>query len=200
VHDHREVGRAFRGLVALIETILLAGGRGERMGGVDKASVLLDGRRLIDHLLPALPGPVIVVNPHDLPLPAGVRRISEDPPFGGPVAGIAAAAPLTGGELVAVLAVDAPDSPALLPELVDALRATPAAGVAVARAADGWVQPLCAVWRREALLSALGSLERTRDIAARKLLAAAVSVEVPGAGLDTDYDTLDQLATRGDVT
>jgi len=25
-------------------------------------------------------------------------------------------------------------------------------------------------------------------------------VEVPGAGLDTDYDTLDQLATRGDVT
>mgnify|MGYP000976320346 CR=1 FL=1 len=62
------------------------------------------------------------------------------------------------------------------------------------------LQPLCAVWRREALLSALGSLERTRDIAARKLLAAAVSVEVPGAGLDTDYDTLDQLATRGDVT
>ncbi|WP_460490898.1 molybdenum cofactor guanylyltransferase, partial [Corynebacterium nasicanis] len=78
--DHRQVGRALRGLVALIETILLAGGRGERMGGVDKASVLLDGRRLIDHLLDALPGPVIVVSPHDLPLPPGVRRVSEDPP------------------------------------------------------------------------------------------------------------------------
>lgn len=199
MHDHRQVGGSLRGLVALIETILLAGGRGERMGGVDKASVRLNGCRLIDHLLPALPGPVIVVSPHDLPLPDAARRVSEDPPYGGPVAGIAAAAPLIRSDLVAVLSVDAPDSPALLPALVDALTAAPDAGVAVTRAADGWVQPLCAVWRRDALLAALATLESTRDIAAKRLLAAATVVEVPGAGLDTDYDTLAELAQRGEV-
>ncbi|MDO5670467.1 MAG: molybdenum cofactor guanylyltransferase [Corynebacterium sp.] len=198
--DHRQVGRAFRGLVALIETIILAGGRGQRMGGVDKASVLLNGRRLIDHLLAAVPGPIIVVSPHDLPLPAGVRRVSEDPPFGGPVAGIAAAAALTSAELVAVLSVDAPDSPALIPLLIDALHTSPTADVAVARADDGWVQPLCAVWRRHALLSALDALPRQRDIAAKKLLAQAAAVEVPGVGLDTDYDTLAELATRGELS
>ena len=199
MHDHRQVGGSLRGLVALIETILLAGGRGERMGGVDKASVRLNGRRLIDHLLPALPGPVIVVSPHDLSLPDAARRVSEDPPYGGPVAGIAAAAPLIRSDLVAVLSVDAPDSPALLPALADALTVAPDAGVAVTRAADGWVQPLCAVWRRDALLAALATLESTRDIAAKRLLAAATVVEVPGAGLDTDYDTLAELAQRGEV-
>ena len=199
MHDHRQVGGSLRGLVALIETILLAGGRGERMGGVDKASVRLNGRRLIDHLLPALPGPVIVVSPHDLPLPDAARRVTEDPPYGGPVAGVAAAAPLIRSDLVAVLSVDAPDSPALLPALVDALTAAPDAGVAVTRAADGRVQPLCAVWRRDALLAALATLESTRDIAAKRLLAAATVVEVPGAGLDTDYDTLAELAQRGEV-
>lgn len=61
------------------------------------------------------------------------------------------------------------------------------------------MQPLCAVWRRDALLAALAMLESTRDIAAKRLLAAATVVEVPGAGLDTDYDTLAELAQRGEV-
>ena len=43
--------------------IILAGGRASRLGGADKASVEVDGRALLDHVLDAVEGcsPVIVV-------------------------------------------------------------------------------------------------------------------------------------------
>ncbi|QGU04350.1 molybdenum cofactor guanylyltransferase [Corynebacterium comes] len=181
----------------MLQVIVLAGGRGARMGGVDKAQVTLDGVRLVDHLIGALAGlPVVVVSPH---LSLDVPVVSEDPPFGGPVAGIAAgAAALESPEFVGVLSVDAPDSPALLPLLVHALRADPEADVAVVRSTDGQVQPLCAVWRVGGLRRSLARLDTVRDQAAKKLLRAADRViEVPGDGAERDYDTLAELQRRG---
>ncbi|MCW4458696.1 molybdenum cofactor guanylyltransferase [Microbacterium sp. MPKO10] len=48
--------------------IVLAGGRGSRLGGADKASVEIDGRMLLDHVLAAVEGcaPIIVVGPPHL--------------------------------------------------------------------------------------------------------------------------------------
>ncbi|AJK68618.1 molybdenum cofactor guanylyltransferase [Corynebacterium marinum] len=181
----------------MLQVIVLAGGRGARMGGVDKAQVTLDGVRLVDHLVGALAGiPLVVVSPR---LALDVPVVSEDPPFGGPVAGIAAGfGALDSPGLVGVLSVDAPDSPALLPSLVDALRADPAADVAVVRAADGQVQPLCAVWRAGGLREALARLDTVRDQSAKKLLRAAERViEVPGDGAERDYDTMAELSRRG---
>lgn len=181
--------------------IVLAGGRGQRMGGVDKAQVTLDGVRLVDHLLAALAGhEVVVVSPH-ADLGVAVPVVSEDPPFGGPVAGIAAGfEALEAPEFVAVLSVDAPDSPALLPLLVDALSRHPAADAAVVRAADGHVQPLCAVWRATGLARALERLDTVRDQAAKKLLRVAdLVIEVDGDGTERDYDTPGELAERGEV-
>lgn len=181
--------------------IVLAGGRGQRMGGVDKAQVTLDGVRLIDHLLAALTGyQVVVVSPQP-DLGVAVPVVSEQPPFGGPVAGIAAGfRAVESSELVAVLSVDAPDSPALLPRLVNTLAQHPAADVAVVRAADGHVQPLCAVWRTAGLRQALDRLGTVRDQAAKKLLRAAdLVIEVEGDGTERDYDTPRELAERGDV-
>ncbi len=62
--------------------IILAGGRGTRMGGVDKASIILAGERLIDRLLRQLPydAPVAVVSPYHL----GMPQVCEKPLFGGP--------------------------------------------------------------------------------------------------------------------
>lgn len=83
------------------DAIILAGGRGARLGG-DKASVVVTGQRLVDHVLDAASGArrVVVVGPPGL-LDATVDgdRVlitREDPPFGGPAAGLAAGLALLG--------------------------------------------------------------------------------------------------------
>lgn len=72
--------------------IVLGGGEGRRLGGVSKPDLLLGGRRLLDRVLDAGSGcaPLVVVAPDSVEVPSGVLRTLEDPPAGGPVAGIAA--------------------------------------------------------------------------------------------------------------
>ena len=180
-----------------MNVIILAGGQGTRMGGVDKASVQLNGRRLVDHLLDQLDGhEVIVVSPHPLP---GIATASEDPPFGGPVAGIAAGITELDlhSEFTAILAVDAPHSARMLPALQAAIGSS---DVAVTVAADGWIQPLCAVWRTPSLIRALTSLGEVRDRPVKALLRqVAAVVEVPGDGTETDYDSIGELTALGEV-
>lgn len=175
--------------------IVLAGGRSRRMGA-DKAQVRLNGVRLVDALLESLPAssPHVVVSPFDL----GIPTVSETPPFGGPVAGIAAGLAHLETELVGVLAVDAPFSAQLLPNLVSVLDAQ-CAQVAVVEAADGFIQPLCAVWRRDALESALSQVG-ARDVAVKRLLHAAERVAfLHGDGSERDYDTAAELAQLGTI-
>lgn len=88
--------------------IILAGGGGVRMGA-DKAELLWDGRRAVDRLadLSRTLGAdaVVTAGPRDYGLPSA----SEDPPGGGPVAGIVAGVRALGGcARVLVLPVDAP--------------------------------------------------------------------------------------------
>ncbi|MEX3505089.1 molybdenum cofactor guanylyltransferase [Corynebacterium sp. LK2510] len=183
-----------------VGVIVLAGGRSTRMGA-DKAQVRVDGRRLVDKLVQCLPevADIVVVTPQPVTVPRA-RVVSEDPPYGGPVAGIAAgeAALAEACTLVAVLAVDAPASPRHLPGLVSAVRNAPASGCAVV--VDGsFLNPLCAVWRRDALQAALVSVG-TRDVAAKALVRAAGNrVEIAGNGWERDFDTPDELSTLGNV-
>lgn len=186
-----------------LSVIILAGGRSTRMG-TDKAQVRVEGIRLIDatlSALSALPTPTtpIVVSPFDLGLPPEIPTVCEDPPFGGPVAGIAAGVALADADLVAVVAVDAPHSPEALPALVEALQNAPDAAAAVAVDEEGFMQPLCAVWRKHALLKALEHTG-TRDVPAKALYKVAGSVvkhETQGA--ERDYDTPEELAQLGRV-
>ena len=111
-----------------LATVIVAGGHGTRMGGVDKASVKVHGIRLIDRLIAQLPlgTAYVVVSPHQLELPS----TCEHPPFGGPVAGIHAGYEYTlrehpKTEYIAILPVDAPDSPQILPRLVSAMAQDP---------------------------------------------------------------------------
>lgn len=179
--------------------IILAGGRSTRMGA-DKAAVRVDGVRLVDALLASLPPdlPRVVVSPFDL----GVPTVSEDPPFGGPVAGIAAGCEALHTELIGVLAVDAPASASLLPQLTRAVLGTEAhapADAAAVRAADGQIQPLCAVWRRPVLVEQLGRAG-TRNVAAKALLGGVEKlVLINGTGAERDYDTAAELAELGEV-
>src|SRR5690606_5906742 len=72
--------------------VVLAGGGAVRLGGVSKPDVRLHGRRLLDIVLEAgaACAPRVVVAPPTVAVPPGVLRTLEDPPHGGPVAGIAA--------------------------------------------------------------------------------------------------------------
>lgn len=88
--------------------MILTGGTGRRLGGADKARLVVDGVRLVDRALAAVAGAseVVVVGP---PL-EGVeaRFVRESPEYGGPAAGVAAGLRAAGADLVAVVAVDLP--------------------------------------------------------------------------------------------
>lgn len=58
------------------------------MGGVNKPELEVDGRRLLDAALAAATGAVRMVVVGDVPVPDGVLRTREEPPFAGPVAGL----------------------------------------------------------------------------------------------------------------
>lgn len=72
------------------DAVILAGGRGSRLGGVSKPELALNGRRLLDAALTAASGAERIVVVGDVAVPDGVLRTREEPPFGGPVAGLEA--------------------------------------------------------------------------------------------------------------
>ena len=155
------------------DALVLAGGRARRLGGASKPDVLVAGRRLLSHVLGAVQGPevrrVVVVGPDTLEVPPGISHTLEEPPDGGPVAGIAAglAALRDGAEAawVIVLACDLPRVAGAVPRLVRAVAAlgpdtggqNGADGVLLVDD-DGWDQPLVGLYRRAALESALARL------------------------------------------
>ncbi len=149
--------------------VVLAGGRGRRLGEVDKASLLLNGRSLLDHVLLALPTEVavVVVGP-EMPTVRPVTFVQERPRFGGPVAGLAAAVPLVHTPLLALLATDMPRAGALASGLVERFREDDE--VLMPLDAQGVRQPLCAVLRREATLAALAKFAVHDGVALRALM------------------------------
>lgn len=79
------------------------------MGGSDKSAFVVDGRRLLDVALDALGGAGRrVVVGGSLELPAGVVRVTEEPPGGGPLAALAAGLVHVKAPVVVVLAADLP--------------------------------------------------------------------------------------------
>ena len=75
---------------APFDAIILAGGAGRRLGGRDKSALTVAGRPLLSRVLQAVIRARRVVVVGQVEVPDGVGQVSEDPPGGGPVAGIAA--------------------------------------------------------------------------------------------------------------
>ncbi|GAA3627797.1 molybdenum cofactor guanylyltransferase [Lentzea roselyniae] len=160
--------------------IILTGGKGERLGGVDKAALSYRDATLLDHVLSVVDdaSQIIVVGPEkDLP---GVIWTREDPPGGGPLAGLAAGLREVTAERVAVLAVD---QPGLTRNTIARLRE--AGGNAVLK--DDRTQWLIGMWNTAELRGALP--EDPRDLPLRKTLQQLNPVEVsalPGEARDVD--------------
>jgi molybdopterin-guanine dinucleotide biosynthesis protein A len=91
--------------------VILAGGTAARLDGADKASIEYDGATFLERALAATEAAAEVVVVGDpVPTSRPATFVREDPPLGGPVAGLAAGrhALARDPELLLVLAVDMP--------------------------------------------------------------------------------------------
>ena len=201
--------------------VVLAGGRGSRLGSRDKPALLIGDRSLLDIALQAVAGcPIVVVGP-ERPLPAGLLTAREDPPGSGPAAAVAAgwlALPeLPATAIIAVLAADLPGiTRATVARLCAAVSGAAGSGAAVSGAAvsdasgsgaatsvdrprgavlvdaGGRRQYLIGVWRHGALGAAVTRRREWAGASLRRLLAPIDVLEVPAQGRETaDVDTPD---------
>lgn len=175
---------------SLPDAIVLAGGHGRRLGGTDKTALDVGGRPILDRVLVALPpcGQVVVVGP-ERPTAVPVVWTREDPPGGGPVAGLAAGLSVVTSPDVLVLAGD---MPFLTPDVLSALREAASRDGALLVDDEGREQYLCSAWRTSALREALVGVSRVRDVVERMSYArvpAPTGVLAPW----TDCDTPDDL-------
>ena len=166
--------------------IVLAGGTGRRLDGASKPDVVARGLRLLDHVLAGLEqlreqglplGRVCVVAPAEVALPGGVLRALEDPPLGGPVAGIGAGLDVLG-------------------------RSAPVAGLQAGPELDGacasdgeHTQYLLGLYRRRALAAAVApDGAPLRDTAVRRALGTLRVRAIP-----TTRDVVRDLDTWAEV-
>ena len=116
-----------------VTVVVLAGGTSRRFGA-DKLGARLHGSTVLETVVGSLPAgwPVVVVGPtRECGRPVTWTR--EDPPGGGPLAGVAAGVLRVRTAVVAVVAGDMPYAGPALERLVAALRtAPPEVGAAVA--------------------------------------------------------------------
>ena len=163
--------------------VILAGGTAARMDGVDKASIELGGRTLLAYAVDAFldADEVVVVGPAGVRTDRPVTTVFEDPPRGGPVAGL-----LTGVDallrtplLVGVLAVDMPRvTPATMRRLREAAAGRDGAFLVDA---DGRRQ-LAGVLDAARLHDVRPDLEGQHGMALHRLLAPLDLAEVAATG------------------
>jgi molybdopterin-guanine dinucleotide biosynthesis protein A len=183
--------------------LILAGGAGRRLGGVDKPMLAVGGRPMLARVLDAVADAAvrIVVGPPTLCLPGGVIRASEEPPGGGPVAATAAglAALDAGGAAgadrwptVALLAADLPflDTHSVR-RLREALETSTTDGMVFVDS-EGRRQTLCGVWRTASLRAALDRIGPPSGVAVRALLAGLRTGELHLAAQPPPWYDCDQ--------
>ncbi|MGY4860107.1 molybdenum cofactor guanylyltransferase [Cryobacterium sp. AP23] len=211
------------------DAIIVAGGRANRLGGIDKTALLWHGRTLLDGAVTAVAGAGrLCVVGSDADLPASVVRTVEEPRWGGPAAAIAAglaalaaahgADSHTGADTdadidadwVVVLAGDlvrpGDAVTALLAEL-GTVRDSPEIGGqpavidgVITLDAGGRRQPLLAVYRRAALVAAARRLGSAENLAVNSLIGGLNLVELRlSEALSDDVDTPADAARLGIV-
>lgn len=152
-----------------VHAIILTGGRSSRMAGQHKPAIVLAGRsiidRTIDTLWSGLPTANVVIAGTDGGLSPRLRErvevVREDPPFSGPLAGVAAAMDAIAVSDGVVLLLGG-DLPFLSSETMTKLVTAAGCGAEVASCVDGTgqLQYLCAAWPQTVLRA---QIERVAD-------------------------------------
>lgn len=173
------------------DAVVLAGGRGARLGGVDKAALEVGGRTLLSRALAATGGAArtIVVGP-SRPLPPGVLTVIEHPPGGGPAAALAAGLVAVEAEVVVALACDLPHLTGdRVARLVRTLSARAAADGVAYTDEEGRRQPLAAAYRAAVLRSAYHRLGEPHGASLHRLTRLLTVIELaddPETAMDCD--------------
>lgn len=174
--------------------VVLTGGAGERLGGVDKAAVVVAGGTLLERALEAAyEASEVVVVGHPVAVPEGVRVVREEPAGGGPAAGLLAGSAVVTAPRVVTWAVDMPFVDSATVRRLLAAAGEPAAGDGAVLVDEHGRRQLCLAVRRDAL-------DRVRPVDAHgvglfAMLAGLELVEVPAVADEAlDVDTAADLA------
>ncbi len=193
-----------------VAAVILAGGTGRRLGNIDKAALVVGGRTLLERAAAAVAdaSPIIVVGPQPAgtrhPIGTTVRFAREDPPRGGPAAGLLAGRDAVGGreelEELIVLAVDMPgvtrDSIERL-LLVQRAAAPDGTDGAFLHGPDGRRQ-LAGVLRVQALDRVRAQFATETGLPMHRLLGGLNLVEVAASAEESaDIDTWTDLQRHG---
>ncbi|MGA7477421.1 MAG: molybdenum cofactor guanylyltransferase MobA [Azonexus sp.] len=183
-----------------ITGVVLAGGLGRRMGGVDKGLQLLNGRPLVSHVIERLAPQVdellINANQNGERYAAFGHRVVPDqiPDFAGPLAGVHAALSAAAYPLVATAPCDSPFLPAdLVFRLFSALTATNA-NLAVARTFDQ-PHPVFCLCRR----AVLPHLSEFLAGGGRKFESWYATLNVVEVPFDDEADAFENINTREEL-
>jgi Molybdopterin-guanine dinucleotide biosynthesis protein A len=177
--------------------LVLAGGRGSRLGNDDKAAITIGGTSVLDQLLSSLPAgvPVVVAGP-ERPTSRPVTFRQEWPIHGGPVAGIASGLEAVSTPVTVLLAVDMPWAGGLVEHLIAEFASCDAAAL-VPVDASGFRQPLCAVVRTQAVRRALGELGNPHGRSMRDLMLLIDVQERPLSAAERPW--VEDIDTPGDL-
>src|SRR5699024_3426980 len=170
------------------DALILTGGRGRRLGGRDKAALQVAGTPLLQRALAACRGAQRVIVAGQPPVPPGVHQVQEDPPSGGPVAGIVAGLARVCAPWTLVLAVDQPAAARAVPgPLAAAVSDKRADGGAVRAGSDaagaaGGTRPAASGMQRGASAQAPPGAGASAEASP----GAGASAEAPGPADEAD--------------
>jgi molybdopterin-guanine dinucleotide biosynthesis protein A len=193
-------------VVPSVTGLILAGGKGSRMGGVDKGLQAFRGKRLVDHvyerLAPQVGGILINANQnHDEYRTFGVRVVSDAiGGFAGPLAGFHAGLSISKRPFLASVPCDSPFLPEDLVERLYAKLDESGAELAVAKTGDQ-PHPVFSLMRR-GVLDHLGDFLKAggRKIDAWYATLAVVEVVFDDeAAAFSNINTLEELQTWEDA-
>lgn len=179
------------------DAVILAGGRATRLGGASKPLVEVAGRTLLQSALDAASGADRIVVVGAVPVPPGVVRTVEDPPFSGPAAGLAAGlgaladrgGPADPAPWTLVLAADLPRAASAVPALLSVAAEDPGADGVCFHDAQSHPQWMLAAYRSARLRAAVSAVSTT-NLSMRRLLAPLTLMTIPGEEADiADCDT-----------
>ena len=192
-----------------ITGLVLAGGLGRRMGGVDKGLSLLDGEPLVEHIIRRLAPQVgqLIINAnqnHDIYAGFGYPVVGDRiEGHAGPLAGLCAGLDYASQDGVPWIFAVATDMPFVRPALIEQLANYRSGVDAVVPLVDGHPQPLAAFYSIDALPAvralATGEGKRSLRAALERLQVAyvhAADLITADPGLDSfvDLDTPEDLA------
>jgi len=194
------VGALPSAVKARVSGIVLAGGQGSRMGGVDKGLQAFRGKPMVAHVIERLAPQVdeLLINANRNPddyARFGHRVIADEiAGFAGPLAGFERGLAHASGELVATVPCDSPFLPA---DLIARLRTqleSADAELAVARTGDQ-PHPVFTLMRRDVL----PSLQRFLGSGQRKIDRWYGELRVAEVAFDDEADAFLNINTRDEL-